>query len=132
LRHLHDWDWCGAWVKRNQQMRLFSMPVLPQWEPIIVWGLIGAKRTHRPDVFHVDGVPSTTVPGGHPFPKPTKLITGLVDWLAPEGVIIDPFLGSGTTLRVCKDRHQKAIGIEIEERYCEIAARRLGQEVLAL
>jgi site-specific DNA-methyltransferase (adenine-specific) len=67
---------------------------------------------------------------GHPSQKPIKLIKRILKRLAPvEAFILDPFMGSGTTLRAAKDLGRKAIGIEIEEKYCEIAAGRLSQEV---
>ena len=65
----------------------------------------------------------------HPTEKPIALFRwclGFVD----ASCVLDPFLGSGTTLRACKDLGRRGIGIEIEERYCEIAARRLEQGVL--
>jgi DNA modification methylase len=69
----------------------------------------------------------------HPCAFPIKLaLRPITSSSNPGDTIIDPFMGSGTTLRAAKDLGRRAIGIEIEERYCEIAARRLAQEVLAL
>ena len=67
----------------------------------------------------------------HPTPKPIGWMTWAVNLGSRESdTILDPFMGSGTTLRAAKDLGRRAIGIEIEEKYCEIAARRLQQEVL--
>ena len=66
----------------------------------------------------------------HPTQKPIELIAKL---LAIGGnTILDPFMGSGTTLRAAKDLGRRCIGVEIEERYCEIAVKRLQQECLPL
>jgi len=66
----------------------------------------------------------------HPTQKPVQLMRWCID-VAEKGVeietVFDPFMGSGTTLRAAKDMGKKAIGIEFEERYCEIAATRLAQ-----
>lgn len=69
----------------------------------------------------------------HPTVKPVDLLRRLIalSTFRHESVC-DPFMGSGTTLRAAKDMDRAAVGIEIEERYCEIAAQRLGQEILPL
>lgn len=68
--------------------------------------------------------------GDHPTPKPVDLMSQLItDNSNKDSSILDPFMGSGTTLRAAKDLGRKAIGIEIEEKYCEIAVKRLQQEV---
>lgn len=66
----------------------------------------------------------------HPTQKPVELMRRTMKLFSGDSVL-DPFMGSGTTLRAAKDLGRKAIGIEIEEKYCEIAANRLRQEVLA-
>ena len=65
----------------------------------------------------------------HPTQKPLKLIIELL-MRYKYRTILDPFMGSGTTLVAAKELGRKAIGIEIEEKYCEIAVRRLAQEML--
>lgn len=78
-------------------------------------------------------VTEAAVRNGHPCPKPERAWRWLAAKVAEPGdVLIDPFLGSGTTTRVALDLGLQAIGIEIEERYAEIAARRLDQLVLPL
>jgi len=67
-------------------------------------------------------------PRNHPTQKPLEIITWCIV-LCPDipQIILDPFMGSGTTLRAAKDLQRKCIGIEIEEKYCEIAAKRLAK-----
>ena len=69
----------------------------------------------------------------HPTQKPQGLISAIIaDWSNPDDTILDPFLGSGTTAYCAKKLNRKCIGIEIEEKYCEIAAKRCSQSVMRL
>lgn len=70
---------------------------------------------------------------GHPTPKPLEIVARMVQATTnPGDVILDPFVGSGTTLRAAKDSGRRAVGIERDERYCELTARRLAQDALPL
>jgi site-specific DNA-methyltransferase (adenine-specific) len=79
------------------------------------------------DSWFIQGEHNRNHPAVFPLEIPKRLIQL---YTYPEETVLDPFMGSGTTLRAAKDLGRKAIGIEIEERYCEIAVRRLQQEVL--
>ena len=68
----------------------------------------------------------------HPCQKPVELFTWCISFFPDARTILDPFMGSGTTLRAAKDLGRRAVGIEAEEAYCEIAAMRMAQEVLPL
>lgn len=96
----------------------------------VVWG------SHGPMPDPDDVYPSTLLrhapPGAdrvHVTQKPEGLIRELLS-IAPDGPVLDPFMGSGTSLRAAKDLGRRCIGIEQDERYCEIAATRLAQGVL--
>jgi|TARA_Y100000310_G_scaffold317685_1_gene370819 DNA modification methylase len=68
----------------------------------------------------------------HPTQKPLALMKWCIKQAGEPSTILDPFMGSGTTLRAAKDLGRKAIGIEIGEKYCEIAAKRMSQSVMNL
>lgn len=85
------------------------------------------KRRQRIPHKEFGGEP---IPGQHPCPRRFQHASWLVGRFA-DGIVLDPFMGSGTTIAAAKRHNIKSIGIEIEEQFCEIAARRLSQEALA-
>lgn len=122
LRQIVTWD------RGSGFMRQFTCYV-PRYE----WILIFAKDAFRILTRDVDDLwrITPTADRDHPASFPIALARKAII-TTPAQLVCDPFMGSGTTLRAAKDLGRRAIGIEIEERYCEIAARRLAQEVLAL
>lgn len=119
----HTPDWRLCWWKGAMPTRCAIG--FKDWEPVFVWGRDWARPMH--DHFRAKTLPFDTY--GHACPKSDEWAAWLVS-RTDSITILDPFMGSGTTLRAAKDLGRKAIGIEIEERYCEIAAKRMAQEVL--
>ena len=117
-------DWIAVWHK-PLSFGFWSTPMLPHWEAICIYNQ--PLKITRSDVF----VSNPEKPNGHPAPKPLSLLREILS-VFPAEIVVDPFMGSGTTLRAAKDLGRKAIGIEIEERYCEIAADRMSQTVMPL
>jgi len=88
------------------------------------------ERPRLPSVIRTShGMRSLSGQTGHPTPKPVALME-IVVGASPAGSIADPFAGSGSTLLAAKMLGRRAIGVEVEERYCAIAAERLAQDAL--
>lgn len=126
VRHLVVWDksdgtGCGmgdldaAWGNSHEEIYF-----LGEW-----------KRGQRPRQASVirssTGMRSLSGAVGHPTPKPVPLMERII-LQSPPGSIADPFAGSGATLLAARNLGRRAIGVEMEERYCEIIARRLDQQ----
>lgn len=122
---------CLVWDKGPAfGMGDLSFPWKPSWEMIYIRGK-GWQGSRDEGVRRGQVVVSWESKGRcHPHEKPVWLLSYLIKKLPEANCILDPFAGSGTTLIAAKLMGRKAIGIEIEERYCEIAAKRLSQGVL--
>jgi site-specific DNA-methyltransferase (adenine-specific) len=115
------WSGCGANPAGPNNGVMFN----PGYEPCLFYGNRYGLKACIPDIWKT---PPERRKFNHPCPKPIKLLNDIISGLKPT-IILDPFMGSGTTLRAAKDLNRKAIGIEICEAYCEVAAKRLSQEV---
>lgn len=104
-----------------------------RWDLVLlhVFGKGSFGRPSLSSLVQTDGTQALANETGHKAPVPTSVMQHLYEPFAP-GVVLDPFMGAGSALLAAKSLGGSGIGIEIEERYCELAAQRLGQGVLAL
>jgi hypothetical protein len=142
--------WFGSWRKRAEVEAAMRWPIRCEivWskdthtgppapvamrdERIWIFGRAGITPTRFDTSVWDEPVIPTWSYKHHKNEKPERLMRRLVSWLTTTGPIVDPFMGSGSTLRAAKDLRVPAVGIEVDERYCDMAARRLRQEVLPL
>jgi len=119
------------WHKVNAFPGMSNAPWYASDEEIYILGtgFIGKPaQTVYPTSEYRHGASGEAAKVGHPTPKPVGLMERLIE-KCPPGIIADPFAGSGATLVAAKNLRRKAIGVELEERYCEIIAKRCAQEV---
>lgn len=103
-----------------------NMPWADITEEIYVLGS-GWIGRRRPAIYSIPTLPSNNRPN-HPTPKPVPLMGHLMEHVSEDEVIADPFAGSGATLLAARNLGRKSIGVELEERYCELIAKRLAQQ----
>lgn len=129
----HEIAWEAVWVK-PLSMAVCAAPFMPHWEPLAYWG---DKRRRKGDgVGWGSDVLTHNVEfrrwrRNHATPKPIALMDDLVSRFGADAVILDPFMGSGTTMISAKANGQRGIGIDIEEKNCETAARILSSGIVA-
>ena len=123
-RQVLIWDTKGA-----LGMGAMDLPWKPAHQEIYVLGK-GFTGRRTSDVLTIAPVQSLGYNGReHPHQKPVELMQALIA-KCPPGIVADPFAGSGSTLVAAKALGCRAVGVELEERYCEVIAKRLAQDVL--
>ena len=117
------------WWKRGHAPGPTNAAFMSQHEEIYILGK-GFRATSPPmrsviETKEQRGVEVARI--GHPTPKPVGMMELLID-RCPPGVVADPFAGSGATLLAARNLGRKVIGVELEEKYCELMAQRLSQQ----
>lgn len=117
-------DWVGCWYREasNSQSKLGGFS---HWSPILFYGKpkfpVDSKKLHAIQHAYPKGFP-------HPSPKPEALMAWLVSHACGDDqLVLDPFMGSGTTGVACIQTGRKFIGIELDAGYCEIAKKRIQE-----
>ena len=117
----------ACWAKPNAMTAMKNVK-LNCWEPILIYGEL--KKPINYDLY-IHNISKQKDTGNHPCPKQPIFWKKLVLDYSEEGdIVLDPFLGSGTTAVACKHLKRNFIGIELSEEYCEIARQRLRQDIL--
>ena len=121
----------GVWVKTNPTPQLSGDRPAQGWESIAYMHRADCRSSWNGNGRHGNFVSPIPPAEGHPTAKPHPMVAEWVRLFSnPGDVILDPYAGSGTTLRAAKDEGRRAIGVEIDERYCDLIARRLTQDTL--
>lgn len=121
----------GVWVKPNSTPQLTGDRPAQGWEAVAILHSTSKRMAWNGGGKRGVWTANTINAVDHPTAKPIPLVS---DWVRqftnPGETILDPFAGSGTTLVAAKSEGRKAIGVELNERYCETIAKRLSQGVL--
>lgn len=149
-------DFVCMWLEDDQPALIFGSPRIPKpagTKGTLVWDkggalgmgdlslpwkfdheevyVLGTGFTGRRDCGSVIRVPPVQSTGRmHPNEKPVELMTALLSKCPPDRLVLDPLMGSGSTLVAAKQLGRRAVGIERDETFCALAASHLGQEVL--
>lgn len=122
----------GIWVKPDGMPQLSGDRPATGWEAVALLHKAGGKMQWNGGGHRAVWTHNKEDNNQHPTQKPLGLIKELVSLFTnPGDLILDPFMGSGTTLVAAKELGRRAIGIELDKKYCDVAVRRLSQEVIA-
>lgn len=118
----------GVWVKNNPMPQISADRPGQGWEAITYLHKANGRSSWNGGGLHGNYVTNLATPTGHPTPKPLSMIHSFVERFSDhDDLILDPFAGGGTTLMAARNLGRRAIGVEIDEQWCELIANRLGQ-----
>ena len=121
-----------SWYFLSPDLSLSGQPYKNPTDKRVAERIANGEQARLYDWWYEDQVKNVSgEKTSHPCQIPESLMKRILT-VTPAELYIDPFMGSGTTLRAAKDLGKKAVGIELEERYCEIAANRMAQTVMQL